>query len=184
VLSAVGVSKAHVAGHSLGTIVAQHWRPLSLERVRSLACSAAACAARLRRPGIRARGAKARSEGVGACKGLQMPWYRVRPRRRRKRSDRPRLRSYAESLMRQDRDGYARTCDALADAQAADLAKLTCPVLLVTGDEDRSRRLSRCARWEARFPQRVRSCALWHWTPVEKPEECVVLLTQFYAQRM
>ena len=41
-----------------------------------------------------------------------------------------------ESLMRQGPDGYARTCEALADAQAADVAAITCPTLLVTGDED------------------------------------------------
>ena len=38
--------------------------------------------------------------------------------------------------MRQCPDGYARTCEALADAQPADVGAITCPTLLVTGDED------------------------------------------------
>ena len=41
-----------------------------------------------------------------------------------------------ESLMRQDPDGYARSCYALADAPAAAVEQIEAPVLLVTGDED------------------------------------------------
>jgi pimeloyl-ACP methyl ester carboxylesterase len=88
--------------------------------------------------------------------------------------------------MRQDPDGYARTCDALADAQAADLTKIACPALLVTGDEDvvappQAVRLmgEKIARSRVEV---LRGCG--HWTPVEMPEECAALLAQFYAQRM
>ena len=38
--------------------------------------------------------------------------------------------------MRQDPDGYARSCEALAEMQAADTSRIDCPTLLVTGDED------------------------------------------------
>ena len=38
--------------------------------------------------------------------------------------------------MRQDGDGYARSCEALAGAQAAAVERIEAPVLLVTGDED------------------------------------------------
>ena len=38
--------------------------------------------------------------------------------------------------MRQCPDGYARTCEALAAAEPADVARIGCPTLLVTGDED------------------------------------------------
>ena len=41
-----------------------------------------------------------------------------------------------ESLMRQDAEAYARTCEALADAQPAAVERIAAPVLLVTGDED------------------------------------------------
>ena len=33
-------------------------------------------------------------------------------------------------------DGYARSCEALSEMQAADTSRIACPVLLVTGDED------------------------------------------------
>ncbi len=41
-----------------------------------------------------------------------------------------------ELVMRQCPDGYARTCEALAAAEAADVGRIACPTLLVTGDED------------------------------------------------
>ena len=75
-----------------------------------------------------------------------------------------------ESLMRQDPDGYARTCDALADAQAAELGRIDCPTLLVTGDEDAvapPQSVRAMAQKIARSRVEVlRGCG--HWTPVEK----------------
>jgi 3-oxoadipate enol-lactonase len=90
-----------------------------------------------------------------------------------------------ESLMRQDADGYGRTCDALADAQAADASQITCPTLLVTGDEDavappQAVRLMG-EKIAGSRTEILRGCG--HWTPVEKPDECIDLLQRFYAQR-
>jgi pimeloyl-ACP methyl ester carboxylesterase len=41
-----------------------------------------------------------------------------------------------ESLMRQDPEGYAQTCEALANATAADLSGVACPTLLIAGEDD------------------------------------------------
>ena len=38
--------------------------------------------------------------------------------------------------MRQDPEGYARTCEALAKAAAVDARLISAPTLLVTGDAD------------------------------------------------
>ena len=38
--------------------------------------------------------------------------------------------------MRQEPEAYARSCEALASAQAAAVDQIKAPVLLVTGDED------------------------------------------------
>ena len=87
-----------------------------------------------------------------------------------------------ESLMRQPPDGYARSCEALADAQAVDTAKIGCPTLLVTGDED-ARRAAAGGAADGRADRRpaarvqvevLRGCG--HWTPVEMPDECSDLL--------
>ena len=88
-----------------------------------------------------------------------------------------------ESLMRQDPDGYARTCDALADAAPADVERIEAPALLVTGDED-----------AVAPPQAVRSMGerlrsarvavlnrCGHWTPVERADDCARELRDFLA---
>jgi len=88
--------------------------------------------------------------------------------------------------MRQDPDGYARTCDALADAEAAAIERIEAPVLLVTGDDD-----------GVAPPQQVRALAeklhgakstriavlprCGHWTPIERPDECARELREFLA---
>ena len=41
-----------------------------------------------------------------------------------------------ESLMRQDGEAYASSCEALAEASPAAVERIEAPVLLVTGDED------------------------------------------------
>ena len=90
-----------------------------------------------------------------------------------------------ESLMRQDPDGYARSCEALADMQAADTPRIACPALLVTGDEDAVAPPSSVRAMGDRIKgsrvEVLRGCG--HWTPVEKPEECVNLLNRFYSRR-
>ena len=41
-----------------------------------------------------------------------------------------------EMLMRQDPEGYALTCEALAAVEAAEVEQIAVPTLLLTGDED------------------------------------------------
>ena len=85
--------------------------------------------------------------------------------------------------MRQDPAGYARSCEALADAQPAAVERIEVPALLVTGDEDGSRRRRRCARWPSACSERrvvvLHRCG--HWTPVERTEECARELRDFLA---
>jgi pimeloyl-ACP methyl ester carboxylesterase len=91
-----------------------------------------------------------------------------------------------ESLMRQDGDAYARSCEALAEAQPAAVDQIEAPVLLVTGDEDgvappqavraMADRLHRAASKRVVVLPR---CG--HWTPVERPEECQRELRDFLA---
>ena len=93
-----------------------------------------------------------------------------------------------ESLMRQDGAAYARMCEALAEAPAAAVEAIRCPVLLVTGDED-----------GVAPPQAVRAMAerlhgapstrvlvlprCGHWAPVERWAECQAALRDFLASQ-
>ena len=91
-----------------------------------------------------------------------------------------------ELVMRQCPDGYARTCEALADARAVEVGGLACPTLLVTGDED----AIAPAQAVRQLGERIRGARVTvlprcgHWAMVEKPEECDDLLRRFYAQRI
>ena len=88
--------------------------------------------------------------------------------------------------MRQDPKGYAATCDALAEAQAAELTKDHKSELLVTGDEDAVAPAQSVRGMADKIAgSRAEICVgCGHWTTVEKPEECAALLAKFYAQRM
>jgi pimeloyl-ACP methyl ester carboxylesterase len=179
---AAGVEKAHVVAHSMGTIVAAHLAAAQPVAVRSLVLFGPLLAPpEQARAGIRARAAQARSTGMRPiADALVQASTSAQTKSRRPTA----VAFVRESLMAQDPEGYARSCEALAEAQSADTTRIECPTLLVTGDED-----------VVSPPQSVRGMAqkiagsrvevlrgCGHWTPVEKPEECVALLKSFYAR--
>jgi pimeloyl-ACP methyl ester carboxylesterase len=180
---AAKVDKAHVVGHSMGTIVAAHLAAAEPAMVRSLALFGPLLAPPDQaRVNIRARGRKVLSEGMqSAADALVQASTSTETRQKRHAA----VAFVRESLMAQNADGYARSCEALADAQAADTSRIVCPTLLVTGDED----VVSPAQSVRGMAQKIsgsrvevlRGCG--HWTPVEKPEECMDLLKQFLSER-
>ena len=90
-----------------------------------------------------------------------------------------------ESLLRPDPEGYARSCEALAEMRPVDTSPITCPTLLVTGDEDAVAPPHAVRMMGERIAgsrvEVLRGCG--HWTPVEKPEECTALLQRFLSER-
>jgi 3-oxoadipate enol-lactonase len=180
-LAAAKVDKAHVIAHSMGTIVAAHLAAAEPTMVRSLALFGPLLAPPDQaRVSIRARAAKARQEGMaGIADALVQASTSNETKQRRPVA----VAFVRESLMGQNPDGYARSCEALADAQPADSTRITCPTLLVTGDEDvvsppQSVRMMSQKISGSRV-EVLRGCG--HWTPVEKSEECVALLNRFYV---
>ena len=186
VCGAAGVERAHVVAHSMGTIVALHLAVLEPRLVRSLALFGPLTAPPdVNRGPIRARATRVRSEGEPGMQAIADATVQAATSSET-RSRRPvAVALVRESVMRQDAEGYARSCEALSAAQPADVAKIACPVLLVTGDED-----------AVAPPQSVRAIGekisgaqvevlgrCGHWTTYEKPEECSALLTRFYSQR-
>lgn len=186
----LNVSRAHVLGHSMGTIVAQHLAVAQPRLVRSLALFGPLIAPPdTARANIRARGEKARSEGARGMHDIALALVNASV----SADTRQRLPVAAafvrESLMRQDPEGYARNCDALAACTPAAVERIEAPVLLVTGDEDvvappqavrnMAERLS-----HAKGVRTVILNRCGHWTPIERPEDCARELRQFLpAQR-
>ena len=185
-LAAVGVQRAHVAAHSMGTIVAAHLAAEDPQSVRSLALFGPLLApTEPARNAIRARGQKVRAEGAPGMQAVADILVQAATSSESKARRRTAVAFVRESLMRQDPDGYGRTCDALAEAQAADASRIICPTLLVTGDEDAVAPPQAVRQMGEKIAgsrtEILRGCG--HWTPVEKPDECIDLLQRFYAQR-
>ena len=175
-----GIAKAHVVAHSMGTIVAQHFAAAEPDRVKSLALFGPLLAPpEPARANIRARAAKARQEGM---RGIADALVQASLSSETKAKNPLAIAFVRESLMAQDPEGYAQSCEALADMQPADTTRIACPTLLVTGDEDavsppQSVRMM-AQKISGSRVEVLRGCG--HWTPVEKPVECVQLLKQFY----
>ncbi|GMV56940.1 MAG: 3-oxoadipate enol-lactonase [Betaproteobacteria bacterium] len=187
VAAAAGVERAHVIAHSLGTIVAFHLAVTVPKFVRSLALFGPLLApADPARTALRARAAKARSEGEAGMQEIADSLVQAATSGETKAKRPVAIALVRELLMRQNADGYARTCEALADAQAADVARIACPTLLVTGDEDAVAPTQEVRRIGGQIAgsgvEILRGCG--HWTTVEQPEACCALLRQFYARRM
>jgi len=187
VCTRLNVTRAHWVGHSLGTIVCQHVAVTAAKLVRSIALFGPLIAPpEAVRTAIRARAAKARAEGTAGMHEIALGLVNAAVSAETRQRSPLAVAFVRESLMRQDADAYARTCDALAEASAAAVERIEAPVLLVTGDED-----------GVAPPQQVRAFAdklhsakstrvvvlpkCGHWTPIERPEDCARELRDFLA---
>ena len=180
------VTRAHWVGHSLGTIVVQHLAATHPELTASLALFGPLMApSDTARAAILARAAQARAGSTGMHEITQNLLQTALSADTRHRLP-VTVAFVRESLMRQDGEAYALSCEALAGAQAAAVERITAAVLLVTGDED-----------GVAPPQMVRTMAerlhgarstrvvvlprCGHWTPLERPDECQRELREFLA---
>ncbi|MBC7393706.1 3-oxoadipate enol-lactonase [Variovorax sp. GrIS 2.14] len=182
----LGITRAHWLGHSMGTIVCQHIAATHPKLVASVALFGPLVAPPdAARTAMKARAAKAREGAAGMQEITQSLLQAAISADTRQRL--PVVVAFVrESLMRQEGEAYARSCEALAGAQAAAVEQIEAPVLLVTGDED-----------GVAPPQAVRAMAdrlhraaskrvvvlpkCGHWTPVERPDECQRELREFLA---
>jgi 3-oxoadipate enol-lactonase len=183
VMQRAGVERVHVVAHSMGTIIATHLAASEPGRVVSLALFGPLLApSEPARAAIRARAAQAREGDMQPITdALLRASLSAETRARRPVA----VAFVRESLMRQDPEGYARTCEALAEMEPADTSRIDCPTLLVTGDEDAVAPPQAVRMMGERIAgsrvEVLRGCG--HWTTVEKPEACTVLLQRFLHER-
>jgi 3-oxoadipate enol-lactonase len=183
----LNVTRAHWVGHSMGNIVCQHLALAQPKLVRSLAMFGPLMAPPdAARTAIRARGAKAREEGASGMHEIALALVQAATSADTRQRSPLAVAIVRESLMRQDPAGYARTCEALADAPAAAVERIEAPALLVTGDED-GVAPPQAVRALAERMRQARVVVLnrcGHWTPIERAEECARELRDFLsAQR-
>jgi 3-oxoadipate enol-lactonase len=168
-----------VVGHSFGTLIAQHVAARHPDRVASLTLFGPILepqdAARER---LRARAATARQDGMAAVADQLIGAALASSTA----NDNPVVVAFVrESHMRQDVEGFARSCEALGQAEKADHRLIDCPALIVTGDEDAVGPPSIAQELADKIggAKTVILNRCGHWTPVEKSKECGKLLSEF-----
>lgn len=180
---AVGAERAHFVGHSMGTIVCQHVAEQHPELVRSLALFGPIHQPpEPARKGLGDRAMKARNEGMP---GIADQIVQATLSGDTKSNAPVAVALVREFIMRQDAEGYARNCEALAAAQPANLDRIKCPVRLVTGDEDPVAPASNARAMAERLSDArvtiLNRCG--HWSTIERPQDCNQILKELFGGR-
>ncbi len=182
VMDALGLARAHVAGHSYGTVIALQLAAAAPERVRSLALFGAMAepssdmrqVMRQRAEVVRANGMFDVAEAV-ANGGLSASTKETQPTT---------VAYVRETVAAQDPEGYARNCLAIADTEPTRLEQVRCPTLVVNGDEDIVTPLSGARALAAKLTDaRVEvlpRCG--HWPMFERTNESQRLLREFFER--
>ena len=178
IAKSVAGGPAHIVAHSMGTLVAQHLAAGAPEWVASLTLfgpigePGEAARERLRdRAGVaRRNGMMALADAVTSA-GLSSST----------KTDNPVAEAFVrESHLRQDPEGFAESCEALASAKGADLRFLRCATLVVTGEEDPiappGAAQALAERIKGAKVKTLPRCG--HWTPIEQPKECARLASE------
>jgi len=181
VTAQLGFERFHLAGHSMGTIVCQHFAVRWPKRVASMALFGAfAEPPAPARDALRARADKARKEGLkGIAEAIVANGIADDVR-----AHQPSAMAFVrESIMAQSPEGYALNCEALADAVAVDLGSVRCPVLLVTGDSDKTAPVATARALASALSEVelviVPGCG--HWATIERANHANYSLTKFHA---
>jgi pimeloyl-ACP methyl ester carboxylesterase len=134
VLDALDVHAAAVVGHSMGTLVARDLAARHLDRVSALALlGAVRVPGEAARQAQRDRAATVRARGPAAV----APSIVANALSATTRRDKPEVAAFVRELvMRQDAEGYARNCEALAAATDPGPVATGLPLLFVTGADD------------------------------------------------
>jgi len=183
-LKILGVERAHFVGHSLGTLVCQH---IAIEYgpiVRSLTLFGA-----LTEPPEGARKGlidRARTARAGQMDMIaeQIIANTLAPCTH---SSKPEVVAFVrESIMRQDPEGYAKTCEALSKASAYAVETIAVPTLLVAGDIDPVAPQSMGLALKDKMPKAtltvLERCG--HWITLEKVQESSRKLSEFLQSQM
>jgi pimeloyl-ACP methyl ester carboxylesterase len=135
VLAELGVDSAKVVGHSMGTLVVR-----ALAARHPSAVSALALLGAVREPAEAGRQAQRDRAAILREKGTAAiaPGVVANALSETTRRDRPEVAAFVRELvMRQDAEGYARNCEALAAATDPGPIDPGLPLLLVTGSDDK-----------------------------------------------
>lgn len=175
----LGFEAAHFVGHSLGTLVCQRIAVTQPEMVASLTLfGALAEPTDAVRNALHGRAATARAGGMTDI-GDALVANAISAHTR---EISPAAAAFVrESVMRQDPESYARTCEALSNANAVDARAIKAPTLLVTGDADTVNPVSVAQALSDKITGSTLSTMdrCGHWATIEKPQEASRKLADF-----
>lgn len=173
------IDKATLVGHSLGTLIVQHFAVRYPQLVSRLVLVGPVKApADGARQGPRDRAQKVRAEGMEAIADAVVA-AATSPAVSVQRSIAPAM--IRELLMRQPAEGYASSCEALSEAEEPDQQAIACPTLLLVGSDDKvgpppvAREIASRLR-EARL---VEIPDAGHWLTLEQPAAVTDALMAF-----
>jgi 3-oxoadipate enol-lactonase len=169
-------------GHSLGTLILQHFSVQNPDKVTSLALIGVNRAPNeQRRQAVRDRVAKVRAEGIESIAetvvkgGLSPHSYENKLEV---------VGFVRELLLRQNRDGYAACCEAMAASNAADISKISSPTLVLSGKDDNVSPAANGEAFAKELPnaefQLIEQCG--HWQPIEQPAAVNAALEAFFTK--
>jgi pimeloyl-ACP methyl ester carboxylesterase len=193
VFDALRLDRAHVAGHSYGTVIALQLAAAAPDRVRSLALFGAMAepsgdmraAMRARADAARAQVAAAPSGGSGGLFDVADAVAHAGLSASTKETQPTTVAYVRETVAAQDPEGYARNCLALADTEPTRIEQVRCPVLVVNGDEDIVTTLSGARALAGRLPDArlevLPRCG--HWPTFERATESQRLLREFLERQ-
>lgn len=186
VCEVLGIARAHLVGHSFGTIIALHVAAKEPARVRSLALfGAMAEPVPAQRENMHARAALARAQGVQGMFDIAEAISQASLSASTRETQPVSVAYVRDSITAQDPEGFARNCVALAEARAARLELIRCPTLIVNGDEDVVTPLSGARQLADRLGSgdtiaRVEVLGrCGHWPMLERPLESQRALREF-----
>ncbi len=179
-LDQLGIEKAHLMGHSMGTITCQHMATAIPDRIIDLALlgpiheppSGARSALKERAKSARENGMNGIADAIGNAALSKAS-----------KANNGNIQGFVREMIgRQSPEGYAQSCDALAMANGTDLSRVTCRSVLITGDEDGVAPAENVMAMKDKLARSaihvLDNCG--HWTPTEKPEEVNKVLRDFY----
>lgn len=177
--AAEGQRPVHLIAHSMGTVIAQHLALRAPQKVRTLSLIGPLHAPTdVVRQAVRARAAIARTEGMRPIADAIVQGGIAADTR----AHLPAVAAFVrEIIMRQDAEGYACHCEALAAAEPAQLGQIAQPTLLITGDEDSTSPAMAVAGLARQMPRArlkiLSRCG--HWASLERPLEVSEALIGF-----
>lgn len=181
-LDRLGLARVHVAGHSFGALLALHLaarmpgRVISLVLAGGFAGPTPAQAAMLRE-----RAVAARRDGMAAVATAILPVVLAPDAVMHNPAAAAFVR---QSLLAQPAAGYAANCDAAAAAEPVNLEKITCPVLALTGDADRSTPVDVMRAFTSQLAGPVSRVVLpgcGHWATVERARQVTYQMARHTA---